>query len=495
MIKKLPLIFALGLSALSGFLYNGSFPALHAWPLALVALVGLGISLLGRSFFSGMLVGLVFGLAFWLSLIHWLTLYLGPVPWLALGILQALFVALFSGFLTLVLNKGNDLFHSPWWNILGVAVVASAVWTLRESVTSVFPYGGFSWGRLAHSQSESPFAHLVAWTGIAGMSFLVAMIAFLTLQVLRQPSRTLLLVPALSAVVLIVIPAFPVTISGQMNVLAVQGNSRAGLFDNAPPGEVFGDHVAGTLPYEGEDIDVVVWPENAADLDPMRSTQSAHILTELSRRIDAPIVTGTITKNSEGEYFNSSIVWTDSWQAQYDKIRPVPFAEYMPDRAFWRFFQPDLVDLVSRDYSFGTRPNVIEIANVPVGISICFDITDDAQIYQMMDGGAEVIFAQTNNADFGKTSENLQQLEIARLRAIETARSVVNISTVGTSQIISPTGDTIESIPAFEPGELLSSVPLSTTQTPAMMMGRIPEFLIAGVALAGVFFILLRRKI
>jgi apolipoprotein N-acyltransferase len=138
---------------------------------------------------------------------------------------------------------------------------------------------------------------------------------------------------------------------------------------------------------------------------------------------------------------------------------------------------------------------VIDIANVPVGISICFDITDDTQIYQMMDGGAEVIFAQTNNADFGKTSENLQQLEIARLRAIETARSVVNISTVGTSQIISPTGETIESIPAFEPGELVSAVPLSTTVTPSMMVGRIPEFLIAGVAVVGVFFILLRRNI
>jgi apolipoprotein N-acyltransferase len=66
---------------------------------------------------------------------------------------------------------------------------------------------------------------------------------------------------------------------------------------------------------------------------------------------------------------------------------------------------------------------------------------------------------------------------------------------VGTSQIISPTGETIESIPAFEPGELLSDVPLSTTVTPAMWLGRIPEFFIAGVAVVGVFFILLRRNI
>ena len=211
--------------------------------------------------------------------------------------------------------------------------------------------------------------------------------------------------------------------------------------------------------------------------------------------MDAPILTGAITRPEDDVYFNSSLLWTDSLQAQSDKIRPVPFAEYMPDRAFWRFFQPELVDLVSRDYSFGQRPNVININGIPMGISICFDITEDNQIRQMMADGGEVILAQTNNADFGKTSENVQQLAIARLRAIETGRSVVNISTVGTSAIISPTGKTLDSLPAFESGEMLSEVPLSKVTTPAIFLGRTWEFITFGIALFGLLLILWKRKI
>jgi len=238
----------------------------------------------------------------------------------------------------------------------------------------------------------------------------------------------------------------------------------------------------------------VVWPENASDIDPNQSDLAALMLTKVSQRMNAPIVTGTITTSSENDYFNSSIVWTDRVIAQYDKIHPVPFAEYMPNREFWRTLQPELVDLVTRDYSFGTRSNVVDINGVLSGISICFDITDDQQAYDMIAGGAEVILAQTNNADFGKTSENLQQLSIARLRSIETGRSVVNISTVGTSAIISGTGETIDSIPAYQPGAMLAEVPLSNTITPAMAFGRSIEWTIGALGIVGLSLILIRRK-
>jgi apolipoprotein N-acyltransferase len=58
---------------------------------------------------------------------------------------------------------------------------------------------------------------------------------------------------------------------------------------------------------------------------------------------------------------------------------------------------------------------------------------------------------QTNNADFRGTDENLQQLAFARIRAVETGRAVVNLSTVGTSQVIGPDGRTIDALPADEP--------------------------------------------
>jgi apolipoprotein N-acyltransferase len=85
-------------------------------------------------------------------------------------------------------------------------------------------------------------------------------------------------------------------------------------------------------------------------------------------------------------------------------------------------------------------------------------------------------------------------LAIARLRAIETGRSVVNISTVGTSEIISPTGLTLDSIPAYQPGAMLDAVPSSSTLTPAMSFGRGIEWTLGAIGLVGLSLILVRRK-
>lgn len=492
--KKLSLWLATPLAVVAGFSLQAAFPATNFWPLAFVGVFLLLWSLLGRGIWSSFLVGTIAGATFWLSLINWLTLYLGPVPWLALGLLQALFFGLGAMLIGLTINRGPSRWPTRWGRIGLVSIVIAALWTLRESITSVWPYGGFSWGRLAQSQSESPIAHDVTWVGTAGLSFIVALTAALVFQALRERHRPLLVVPILFFVAVLAVPSFTIEIEGTTNVLAVQGNSKAGLFDHGVPGSILQDHVSGTLPYEGEQIDMIVWPENASDIDPLQSTLAALTLTTLSEKMGAPIVTGAITITDDDQYFNSSLVWDEGLVAQYDKIHPVPFAEYMPNRELWRTFQPELVDLVTRDYSFGTRSNVVNINGVLAGVAICFDITDDQQAYEMINSGAQVILAQTNNADFGKTAENLQQLSIARLRAIETGRSVVNISTVGTSAIISPTGTTIDSIPAYQPGAMLSAVPLSTTLTPAMAFGRAIEWSIGAIGFVGLLLILLRRK-
>ena len=78
---------------------------------------------------------------------------------------------------------------------------------------------------------------------------------------------------------------------------------------------------------------------------------------------------------------------------------------------------------------------------------------------------------QTNNADFRGTDENLQQLAFARMRAIETGRSVVNLSTVGTSQVIAPTARRSTACPPDEAGHMLTDVPLRTGLTPAVIAG------------------------
>jgi apolipoprotein N-acyltransferase len=201
--------------------------------------------------------------------------------------------------------------------------------------------------------------------------------------------------------------------------------------------------------------------------------------------IGVPLIFGTITQRGD-ELFNSSILWQPRKGATdyYDKKRPVPFAEYVPDRDFWYQLAPDLIGLVSRGYTFGTHDGIFEIKGAKLGTLICFEIAVDDIGRELVGSGAQIILSQTNNADFGHSDETYQQAAFAKLRAIETGRVVVNVSTVGVSAIYSPDGSTIAQVPSFEPAVMLEKLALRNSVTPAMVIG--PAFdLIVNLIAAG----------
>jgi len=301
------------------------------------------------------------------------------------------------------------------------------------------------------------------------------------------------------AAVILAVPAFPVSSDGSMRVAAVQGNGKAGYFDQRERGDLLAAQVEATLPViaanekSGDKVDVVVWPEGGSDSSPLDDAYTAKVFDYISTEMDAPFVSWAVTtragKSGAPEtYYNTSMLW-DAGEGQldyYDKKHPVPFGEYVPDRAFWRPFAPDLIDLIGREYTPGTTDTVFDIDGVIAAVNICFDIVDDQILTDSVEEGAQIIFAQSNTADFGHTDESVQQLAIARVRAIELGRSVVNVSTVGTSAIIAPDGSTINRLPTFEAGAMVNDVPLSTVTTPAVLLGRQIEWLVSGIGVFGV---------
>jgi apolipoprotein N-acyltransferase len=463
------------------------------------------LPLIGRSAGGALLVGFCSGLAFYLTQVSWTALYLGPVPWVALSVFESLFFAVAALVITLAYRWVPRAFPSAAGRLGLLPVAVAGVWTAREWACGNWPYGGFAWGRAALSQSQSPLSHLVAWFGIAGVSFLMVWLVALAIECVRYRRHPLAWLRekrtdaaaarpwpraalALGAIALVLaVPLWPATTSGTTRIAAVQGNGPAGYFDNAQPGDVMNAQIKATIPLIGKKVDMVVWPEGSADIDPTQDYSSAAVMNNLSTQLGAPMIVGTIT-HRHGKYYNTSLLWKagKGAVAYYDKKHPVPFGEYVPDRSFWLPFAPSLLGLIQRQYTPGSRPNVFDVNGIKSGISICFDIVDDQLTTDMMNGGAQVILAQTNNADFGRTKENMQQLAIARLRAIETGRSLVNISTVGTSQIIDPDGRTIDQIPAYKPGAMLTDVPLGTTTTPATLLSRAIEVLVCGLGLGAV---------
>ena len=215
-----------------------------------------------------------------------------------------------------------------------------------------------------------------------------------------------------------------------------------------------------------------MWPENASDLNPQANDLAKLQVDSVVEKYQVPLIFGAITESGE-EIFNSSLYYAPGQGQidQYDKKRPVPFAEYVPDRDFWYQLAPDLIGLVTRGYAFGTRDGIFEFEGSNLGVLICFEIAIDDIGRELVADGAEIILSQTNNADFGRSDETFQQAALARLRAIETGRTVVNISTVGVSKVFLADGSIIDQLPIFEPGVMVNTLPLRTSITPAMAIG------------------------
>ena len=199
-----------------------------------------------------------------------------------------------------------------------------------------------------------------------------------------------------------------------------------------------------TAPLFGEDMDVLLWPEGGIDSDPThRRRRTAAVLDALAERIDAPLLVSAVT--AARRRVLQLVAAVGGGRRQPGRRRttsgiPCRSASTCPIAGSTACFAPDLIDLIQREYTPGTSSPVFDVDGVGVGLAICFDVIYDDVIWDGARDGAEVYMFQTNNADFRGTDENLQQLAFARMRAIETGRSVVNLSTVGTSQVIAPDG-------------------------------------------------------
>ncbi|EYR62013.1 acyltransferase, partial [Actinotalea ferrariae CF5-4] len=489
---------SLALAALGGLATDAAFPGLGWWPLALLG-VGLLFVALGRdSARWNLLVGLVFGLAFFLPHISWAEFAVGAVPWVALSTLEAAFVGLF-GVAWSWARRGAAIWWRARWQVPAFAVL----WVGMEELRSVWPFGGFPWGRLAFSQADSPLARW-AWAGgvplLTGLVVVGGVLVGLALLALRRldlgvASGAVLLVAVLVGSGLLV-PLDTREEAGRLAVGAVQGNvPNRGLDSFSQQREVLENHVAGTYALAEErgagSLDVVLWPENGSDIDPRVDAAAGDLVAGAARAVGAPLLVGTLEYPADGGRYNISLLWDpESGPGQaYAKQRPAPFAEYIPLRDVARRFS-DAVDRVRTDMLPGTEPAVLQVPvdrlgrDVPLGVGICFEVAYDRILRESVQLGAELLVIPTNNATFGLTDESTQQLAMSRIRAIEHGRSTVQISTVGVSALITPNGRVLQQTELFTAATMTDDLALRTTLTPATRYGDVLTWALRGLAVA-----------
>jgi apolipoprotein N-acyltransferase len=470
---------ALAFGVLGGLTSSLAYASNAIWVAIFASVALILYALFLVSIRQSVLVGFAAGFAFYASQIPWMTTYLGPVPWLALSALEAFIFALGAVATVLVFQAMRNIPVSFFSTTLKSLAIA-AIWTSREWVAISFPYDGFPWSRVALSQSNSPLAPWVYWGGNSLLTFVIVFAAA-ALVFGHRELRISQLRRSFTGVAVLAVFAIPVLTpldnraeTGTLNIAAVQGNAKAGLLVFEPLGTILNNHLAASQPLleSQDDIDLVIWPENAADKNPARHADAQAAIEKFVSRVNAPLMFGTITERGN-QIFNSSILWfPKTGQGDfYDKKRPVAFGEFVPDREFYRALAPDLIDLIPRGYSFGTRDGIFVVQNKNVGTMICFEVAIDDISRQLVSDGAEILVAQSNNSDFGTSNQSAQQVAIARLRAIETGRAMVHISTVGTSAIIMPDGSITRQLETYKADVMQQELPLRNSLTPAMIVG------------------------
>src|SRR5690606_18953585 len=195
------------MAAVAGLLMNLAFPSAAIWPLALVAVALVLISLEGRRTWSALLVGSIYGLVLFSLLVSWTARYLGPVPWIALAVLQGILTG--ASLVLVALAYRWVPLAWPRARVVLLPAVVAAVWTVHELFLGNWPYGGFPWARLGMTQAEAPFAPVASWLGVSGLSFLMVFVVALAIEVVRLRSwrRPVRLAPlVVTLVVMLFVP-------------------------------------------------------------------------------------------------------------------------------------------------------------------------------------------------------------------------------------------------------------------------------------------------
>jgi len=488
------------LAGTAGVVLFASFSPRELWWLAPVAFALLGPVLHGRTARAGFGYGLLFGLGFYLPLLTWTGEFVGSLPWLALATVESLVAALAGAGIAAV----SRLRAAPIW--------ATGVWVGAEALIARVPFDGFPWGRVAFSQPVGLFLPIAAVGGTPLLSAAVVLtglsVGELGRRAVAGEYRRRLTVPALLAAVPVLagLAAAPLVDSaaqaGRVSVALVQGDvPRAGLDFNAQRRAVLDNHVARTEELAADVAagrvprpELVIWPENSSDIDPLRNADAAQGIDRAARAIGVPILVGAVLQNSGDRPTNTMIVWdpVTGPGEEHDKRRLQPFGEYMPYRDFFRLFSP-LVDRAS-NFVPGAGDGVVDLGGVRVGIATCYEVVFDDLVRQSVRSGAQLLAVPTNNATFGYTDMTYQQQAMSRVRAVEHGRAVVIAATSGSSAVIAPDGTVEQRTGLFVPAVLVAEVPLRTTTTLATRLGTGPEWVLVALGVTAVFAAAVARR-
>lgn len=377
------------------------------------------------------------------------------------------------------------------WRVIG----RPAAHTLVESIRLLVPFGGVPLATIAIGQASGPLVGVARLGGVVLLTWVVFQLGFALagpspyVPKMARRSRTSNLHGACAFLAIVTVVALAsIAPSGtdtgrSLRVTVVQGGGPQGtLAIETNARDVIDRHLAATATIEAGSADLVVWPENAIDVALFAGSAELQEVAAEANRIGAPIAVG-ITEDvavsddlPDGGFLNAQVMVTPDGQvtSRYDKVRRVPFGEYMPLRSILRALGAP-VDQVPRDAVAGTGPAVIELpSGDTIGVLISWEVFFGDRARDGVDRDGQMIINPTNGSSYTGTVLQTQQVASSRLRAVETGRWVVQAAPTGFSAFVTDGAEVLDRTSVSEQAVISEVVPLRTGRTWYSVLGDWP---------------------
>ena len=402
-------------------------------------------------------LGYVTGLVFFWSVFSWLTTVTG-LGWFLLPFYLALYPAAWAAFLFAARRKAGD-FTSSGANLRLAALGASA-WVTLEWVRGLGALS-FGWNGLGVAlHGNLAMIQIVEFTGVGGLSFLVAftnLIAVITVRRFLSEMRlrrvrphwdfstNMALIAAVFAFGVRTVFAPAVGAPIPLRVAAVQANiPQNQKFDLAFVNLIQERYSALTEAAMATRPQLLLWPEAATPGSLFQSKEMFDFVRGFAERGDINFLLGTLDADQEQHDYNIAALFTERspMPQTYRKIHLVPFGEYIPFRRSFPPFKWIIGDLVPSDFTPGTEYTVLKLEHPSINVSalVCFEDTLGELTRRFVQRGAQLLVNITNDGWFLRSQGAEQHLANAVFRAVENRRPLVRAANTGVTAFIDPLG-------------------------------------------------------
>ena len=191
---------------------------------------------------------------------------------------------------------------------------------------------------------------------------------------------------------------------------------------------------------------IIIWPETSFEGSiPREKKLLSNISEKILKSKNTTLILGLL-RTDEKKVFNSLIFLNSKGDIihNYDKIKLVPFGEYIPFRQYLGVLTEMLAP---KDFTSGklkSNPSIYGFDNIIT--LICYEILFTNEIVRRLSKNTNLLINITNDAWFGKTIGPYQHLALAKIKAVEFGLPLARVANTGISAYVSPYGKIIGKI-------------------------------------------------